>query len=260
MPRPKRGLVIADLHCGHWVGLTPKSWDSPKLKRNYPQHYKMRRQIWDWYKKNTSEKWDFVILNGDAIEGKGEKSGSTELIETDRLQQVEMAKACLQTLRYDKLFISYGTSYHTGAKEDFEDKLAKDETLKCEKIGGEDNLNVNGIIINYRHHVGRSTIPHGRHTSLARERLWNLLWAERGEYPKATFVIRSHVHYYNFCGGGGWTAITTPALCGYGSKYGGRRVTGAVDIGVVILDIIDKDNYKWNVPILRMPYQKPLSV
>ena len=155
-------------------------------------------------------------------------------------------------------FLCHNTPYHTGQLEDWEDAVARD--VGAEKIGGEDVIDVNGLIINYRHHVGRSTIPHGRFTPVAKEMLWNLLWAERDEYPKADVLIRSHVHYHVYCGSPGWLAMTTPALQGYGTKYGGRRMSGTVDIGMVVFDVRGKERYTWMAELLRLPKKPPISL
>jgi hypothetical protein len=192
------------------------------------------------------------------IDGRGEKSGSTELLVTDRLKQAMMAAEAIKSFNVPKIYMSYGTGYHTGTLEDIEDIIA--DKVSAVKIGGEDNLEVNGAVINYRHHVSRSAVPHGRHTAIARERLWNVLWAERGEYPLANIIIRSHVHYHKYAGGAGWVAMTTPALQNYGSKYGARVVSGTVDIGFVVLNIWNKGEWAWEAPILRMPMHEPMSL
>jgi len=255
---PKRGLVISDLHCGHKIGFTPPRYD-------YETEYNMnlfqtRRMIWDWTHKEAKKRgpYDFMIVNGDCIDGRGEKSGSTELLTVDRLVQCNMAAEAIRSFKVPKIFMSYGTGYHTGTLEDLEDIIA--DKIGAAKIGGEDNLDVNGCIINYRHHISRSSIPHGRHTAVAKERLWNVMWAMRSEYPQAQIILRSHVHYHSYAGGPGWVAMVTPALQNYGSKYGSRIVTGEVDIGFVVLEIKSKEDFSWDVPILRMPMHEPLSL
>ena len=256
----KRVLVISDFHSGHVLGLTHPGFDYESGRKTETAHYQVRRTIWNWYKEKVkSLKPDIVIMNGDAIDGKGEKSGGTEQITTDRDEQCEMALAGLQAIpRRPKFFMSYGTGYHTGNLEDWEDIIARE--IRAEKIGAEDTISVNGLNINYRHHIGRSGIPHGRHTAVAKEKLWNNIWSERGEYPKADVILRSHVHYHNYAGGPGWLAMTTPALQGYGSKYGARRCTGTVDVGIVHFDIKGKDDWTWKAHILRFPAEQPLSV
>ena len=251
----KRVLVISDGHCGHDLGLTHPSDDFD----DGTAHYLVRRTIYNWYAPLVKRlKPHIVIVNGDAIDGDGKKSGGTEQLTTDRLKQCKMAVKTLKVIPgKPKFFMSYGTGYHTGDDEDFEDIIA--ELIGAEKIGAEDTVNINGLLINYRHHIGRSSIPHGRHTAVAKERLWNLMWAERGEYPKADVIVRSHVHYYDFCGGIDWLGLTTPALQGYGSKFGARRVTGTVDVGLVYFDIWSKERWEWKAHILRFPAAEALQ-
>jgi hypothetical protein len=258
MAKEKNLLIIADLHDGHKVGFTPPRFD---FKTEFNEKlYNHRRMIYKWVHKEAKKRgpYDAMIINADCIDGRGEKSGGTELLTTDRLVQCKMAAEAINSFNVPKKFMTYGTPYHTGKLEDFEDIVA--DLVGAEKIGGEDNLEVNGCVINYKHNIGRSSIPHGRHTAIAREHLWNIMWAERGEYPLAQIIIRSHVHYYGGAFGAGWVALTTPALQSYGSKFGTRQVQGTVDIGFVVLRIKNKEEFSWEAPILRMPYQKPLSL
>jgi hypothetical protein len=176
----------------------------------------------------------------------------------DRDEQAEMAEEPIKLPRAKHIVMSYGTAYHSGKTEDWENQIAK--AVGAAKIGSEDTIEVNGLLINYRHHVGSSTIPHGRHTAIAKEVLWNQLWSLRGEYPRADVLIRSHVHYHRYAGAADWLAFTTPCLQGYGTKYGGRRMSGTIDLGVVWLDVYSKDKYTWDRKILRMPYHEPLAL
>ena len=248
----KRVVVISDLHCGHVVGLT-----HPDFNPSYPrgsERFKLavrRRELYKFYtdRMEKLQPIDILIVNGDAIDGKGPRSGSTELLTTDRDEQVEMAAVAIREAKAGQIYISYGTPYHTGKEEDWEDLVAKE--VKADKIGSHDWLDVNGLILDYRHHVGSSSIPHGRHTAPARERLWNVLWAEWDEYPKSDVLIRSHVHYLSYNGAFGWLVLTTPALQGMGSKYGARRMSGTVDFGLVHFDIRGKGDFSWDYHILK---------
>lgn len=258
--KSKKGMIISDLHCGHDVGLTYPSFDADRGSEKRRYHYDTRRYIWDWYEDTVKSlpRLDFLIVNGDAIEGKGKYSGGTECLTTDRDEQAEMAIAAINVKKAPKIFMSYGTASHTGETEDWEDVIARQ--VHAEKIGGEDTIVINNLRINYRHHISRSSIPHGRYTALAREKLWNNLWAERDEYPRADVLIRSHVHYAVYCGTPDWLALITPGLQGYGGKYGARRMSGTVDIGVTYFDIASRDDYKWGFLTLRMPMKPAIEL
>lgn len=254
----KRVLVISDLHCGHFAGLTPPDWNDAPQKNSEQRFmlYRARRTYWKFYK-DTVDKLkpiDVLIVNGDAVDGKGQRSGSTELLTTDRTEQVDMATACIEVVEAKKVFMSFGTPYHTGVNEDWEAEIAK--AVNAEKIGGEDWINVNGLVFNYKHFVGSSSVPYGRMTAIAKERIWQILWNEYGEYPKADVLIRSHVHYFGHCGGYRWLAMTTPALQGVGSKYGKRKMSGTVDFGVVSFDVESKEEWSWESHILKSKSEK----
>lgn len=255
-----RGLLWADFQCGHEIGLTPPNWDAERGNARHRELYKVRRYNWDWIDSTIKkyQPFDFTILDGDAIDGKGEKSGGTEQLYMDRDDQAEMAVDILKRYKLGDLFMAFGTAYHTGSSEDFERDVAKE--ANAIKIGAEDNISVNGCTINYKHYIGRSSIEHGRHTPIAKERLHNLLWAERGEYPKANLIVRAHVHYYKYCGGYDWAAMTLPAACAYGTKYGTRIMSGLVDCGFIVVQINKNGGLSWTPELLRFPLKRPISV
>jgi hypothetical protein len=262
----KRVVVISDLHCGHRFGLTHPDFDArpqtPDSGSSAWKRYKLRRKCWRYVEQKAVELQpiDVLIVNGDCIDGKGKKSGATELLTTDRNVQVEMAVVAIQEFKAANVVMSFGTPYHTGVGEDWEKQIYKE--VGALKIGGHDWLDVNGLVFDYRHFVSRSSIPHGRHTAVARERLWSLLWAERGEYPKSDIILRSHVHYYAFCGGTGWLAMTTPSLQWYGSKFGARASSGEVDFGFVHFDVESKNDWEPDAHILRIksPRQQVIKI
>jgi hypothetical protein len=247
-------LVAADLHSGHQVGLTHPDFERKPAdtKSKQYKYYKIRQEMWKWFAETVAslQPIDVLMVNGDAIDGRGEKSGSTELLLIDRNEQVECAAACINECKAESVLMSYGTPYHSGQIEDYEDLLAKQvNALKVESHGFAE---IGGVRFDYRHHVGNSSVPYGRFTPIAKEKLWALLWAERGEYPDSTVLLRSHVHHFDFCGGVDWLAITTPALQAYWTKYGTRRLSGTVDFGLVWFDIEGKDKWSWDYRVKRL--------
>ena len=245
----KRVVVLADFHCGHVVGLTPPQHNerSERTKASAA----VRSVYWDWFAGELKSLGpiDLLIANGDLIDGKGEKSGGTEQLTADREVQAEMAADVIKFCKPRNVTITYGTSYHTGRDEDWE-KVVADE-VGARKIGSHDYIEIAGLVFDTKHHIGGSQIPHGRYTAIARERLWNQLWAERGDYPKADVIIRSHVHYFAFAGGPGWLGIVTPALQGAGSKYGTRIPSGVVDFGFLSFEVRSREDYQWRVHLLE---------
>ena len=248
----KKLLILSDTHCGHVIGLTPPEYND--RSDNTKELADLRDKLFDWTMKEIHKigKVDLTVFNGDAIDGKGERSGSTELVTADRNDQNEMAISFLQRMNTKDMLMTYGTAYHTGVTEDCEDAIAR--RLGCD-VSATQDVNINGKVFNFRHHVGSSTVPYGRSTQVKKERLWNQLWAERGEYPKADIIVRSHIHYFDYSGNADYLAMTTPALQGYGSKYGSRRCSGIIDFGFVHFEIDSKGSASWTPHILRMAYK-----
>jgi len=221
-------LIVSDFQCGHKNG----------LRKGNGKH-------WNYFigEVKSLGKIDLCLVNGDLIEGRGQRSGGTELITTDRLQQSELAVEILEEINATDYLFTYGTTYHVGSDgEDFEDQIAKHFKAK---IGGQQFFSINGLMFHAKHKISGSTIPHGRFTALARQKVWNLFWSEYKQVPKANIFIRSHVHFYDFCGGYNWLALITPGLQGWGSKFGERECEGTIDFGIVHMDIEDQRSWTW---------------
>jgi len=216
--------------------------------------WKTRRFCWDWFVKEmeaikAEASIDLAIVMGDCIDGKGVKSGGTELLTADRFEQCDMATAVIEQADAKAIVMCYGTPYHSGLSEDWEDAVAK--AVNAKKIGGHDFVDVNGLIISYKHFVGASSVPYGPFTPLAKARFWNLIWAEHDEYPKADVILRAHVHQFLHCGTPDYTCFVVPALQGYGSKFGSRKPEKKVDFGLLPLDIKGKNDFSWKEKILK---------
>ena len=245
MKDTKRVLVITDLHCGHTAGLTPPEWwnDSPyfaQLKRE-------QKEQWDFFSGVVQNvgKIDVLFVLGDAIDGKGKRSESTELIVVDEVKQADIAKACINHIPFKKGFFVRGTPYHVGTGNDFEDIVADHFSAP---IDNQLWVDVNGITFDLKHKIGGSSIPHGRSTSLAKEKLWNREWVEMEGQPKADIFIRGHVHYFNFCGSENYLAMTAPPLQAPKTKYGSQQCSGTVNFGVLVFDVPENatlDDVQW---------------
>lgn len=244
-----RVLACGDLHCGHVAGLTPPDWRIPRGR--HPALHRLQERGWaDWLEMvKAVGPVDVAIVNGDLIDGPGDKSGGTEELTTDPLEQVDMAVAALAPIKPRRGWVfTYGTAYHTGTRADYETGVAR---AYGASIGSHEWCEVDGVIFDCKHHVGGSQVPHGRHTAVARDRLWNLLWSEHGEQPRAAVYIRSHVHYHGYSGGPGWLAMTLPALQQAHTKFGGRRCSGTVDWGFVTFATAKGEVTSWQAHVVR---------
>jgi hypothetical protein len=248
----KRVLVMSDTHCGHVVGLTPKE----NQLQDGSKYADIEREMWDWYvtELDKYKPFNILIFNGDAIDGKGDRSGGTELLTTDRNKQVDMAMKVIAQTEAKDIRLVYGTPYHAGKDEDWEKVLA--DKLGC-KVESHGFYSVNGCIFDVKHKIGSSSIPHGRFTAIAKDALWNELWSLRGMQERANIVIRSHVHYYAMAEDATKTAFITPGLQGFGSKFGARVCSGTVDIGFIVIDVEDNGEWSHDLSIKAGSTEKP---
>jgi len=245
MGRLKRVGIFADLHCGHFAGLTHPNWFVSAGTERGKGIRVMQQDAWRSFRRllKKTGPFDIAIWNGDLIDGRGERSGGTELVTTDRVEQCDMASRVVQITGAKTNIFTRGTPYHTGHLEDWENMIANE----CNGVIGDHKfVDVNGLILDVKHKVAGSSIPHGRFTSAAKDRFWNLVWADREDgQPRADVIIRSHVHYHIFCGDFDWLALTTPALQLAATKFGARQCSGTVDWGFITFDVKNKENWTW---------------
>lgn len=253
----KKGIIISDLHCGHRTGLCPPAWQY-KSGGWQEKYSKVQKACWNWFisKIDSIGPVDIVMVNGDSIDGKGYRSGGSEQITTDMLIQSEIATYCIDRTmsKNTKLVMTKGTPYHTGEGEDYEEIIA--DNLNAIEIGAHVFPKVEDVVFDLKHKVGSSGIPHGRATALKKSALWNKIWAEANEQPDADVLIRSHVHYHQACYDPdfGWQ-MTTPALQGFGSKYGSLQCEGRVHFGFIEF-AVDGDKFSWQPHIAKLGIHK----
>lgn len=256
MSKTKRMVVVSDFHSGHEYGLTPPDYFRSGVGLA-AKTGAFERELWKFYTTalDSLKPVYLLVVNGDAIEGKGERSGGVELITSDRHIQVRMAAEAIKYADAENVRITYGTKAHVGKEEDFEAVFRDIFKDRHVALHGHDFFSVNGVKVDVKHKVGASTIPHGRLTPLAKARLWNVVWnSEHERQPKADIIIRSHVHNFNYCGAGDWLAMSTPALT-YNSHYGVRECEGVVDVGLVVFDF-NEEGYEWRPVLAAFPELK----
>ena len=228
----KRTVIISDAHCGHNIGLVPPPWHD---KVDDPELATAQIGLYDFYRAAIKllNPIDLLAHNGDAVDGRGERSGSLEILRVNRFVQQSMFVYAVGEANATDILMTIGTGYHVGSLEQFERPIA--EQLDA-KIGGHEWATVGGVTFDFKHKVGSSQIPHGRSTAVKRERLWNLIWAERKNNPKSDVIVRSHVHYFDYSGARDYLAVVTPALQGQGSRYSTLDCSGTVDFGLLWFD------------------------
>uniref|UniRef100_A0A6M3LG50 Calcineurin-like phosphoesterase n=1 Tax=viral metagenome TaxID=1070528 RepID=A0A6M3LG50_9ZZZZ len=259
MRKSKYIVIASDQHSGHIIGLTPPKW----FKTGKKKLAKYEARLWKFYKELLKElpRIDHVIVNGDLVDGKQNKTKGLELITTNVKEQCEIAAQSIIMLGANTVEIIRGTRYHVGQDEDYEDQvlpMLREQGYKSRELGIQDHgyFEIGGIILDIKHKISNAQLPHTKGTPLGREKLQNLLWYEHGEIPLAKIIVRSHVHNYCHLSGwngrvGEWHSITTPALQGLGGSYGVRECSQTIDWGLILIEITPKGNVKID-PLIRL--------
>ena len=254
-----RICFVSDFHCGHRVGLTPPEYQNAICGEKY---YRTQIALWNYYEQaiKSIQPIDVLCVNGDAIDGRGERSGSSELIAINRHKQCDMASECILIAEAKIVAMVRGTLYHVGQLEEFEDIIAKD--VKALKIEDHAWYDINGVIFDVKHKPGgTSNVPHTSGTAITMDHLWNLVWHDHNEeQPRADVTIRSHLHKFDAHLNDVWLGIYTPALQGMGSKFGAKECRKLVHFGIIWFDVFkDPKNgkrYTWDWKIARLEEHK----
>jgi len=246
MTKAKTVIMMGDLHSSHRAGLT-----HPAYQYGNDSMARLREEMWKWYAEQVKDlpKPHLVVINGDAVEGRAQANGGMELLTTEMIKQTEMATAAIKVWDAKNYAMSYGTNYHTGKYENYEDIIAKE--LNC-KAKNHVFLEVNGVKFDIKHKVGGSGIPHGRHTATAKADTWNMVWADEKLQPRCDVFIRSHVHFFQYSGNSSKLRMTLPALQAAATEYGARQCEGYVDFGFVVFTIHEDGSYEWEPRIRKL--------
>jgi len=239
-------LIDGDMHCGHYTGLTPPDWWWPE-KSDIPWRQKIatyQRWAWKTYCSYLKEMGPFTkhINLGDCIDGKGLKSGGTELLTSDRTEQCDMAGVCIKKSGVKDIVITKGTTYHAGASEDWEEQVAND----CgAKIGCHEYITTNGVTISARHFVGGTQNPKSKATSILGEQVNNDQWArEYTDHPRANIFLRGHVHRNVVIDEPKTLSIICPGLQGW-TKFGAKICGLFVHFGIIVIEITPAGSRSW---------------
>lgn len=233
-----RVFIGSDPHCGHAAGLTPPEyWYEAETRMFSHRVIQQQRDLWLYYTSHLEpyKPIDVAIWSGDMIDGKGTRSGGTELLTTDRNKQCGMALIVARQPEADMVYMVYGTPYHTGDAEDWEKLIAA--PLKA-ILSGQLFVKIGDMIFDIKHHLGSSSVPYGDMTAPLKDMTWNqVIYATNGEQPRADVIIRSHNHKFRYTKKDKTHVIVTPGLQGWGSKYGVRKISRSIDFGFLIMDI-----------------------
>jgi len=270
----KRGIVVSDIHCGSIYGLLPphfRIFDESFKEQNAGQEYLWACWI-DYCKRAKEFSPDFVIVNGDVVDGSQRKSQGAELSLVSPDDQVKAAIDTLQELRRRlpkaKFYFTQGTPYHVGEWGGHEEGIAAALDATAYKSVGTGNLcrevlwlKTEEVIIEAAHHITPSQGFY-RLTSLDREGQWSSMSGKDSTkgVPKADLLIRSHVHYFGIAEHASKQIVTTPCWelqTRYMRKNSVHRMHP--DIGGIKVEIDGKAKKRGEAPcrIIKELYDLP---
>lgn len=250
----KRVGIFSDLHTGHKTGLChPDWWGGGRRCVNELE------RVWTWFKQSLKEvgPLDCAVLNGDAADGPGVKSGQ-ECIISDLNQQQLCVAEIIRTINAPIVYMTFGTPVHVTTRQGYELEKGIADILKI-AIKRQIWLKVDDFILDIRHHpAGNSQVYPGN--PLVKERESNLKWHMEGVQPKATHIIRSHTHrMYEVREPNRWHGIACPSLQGM-TAYG-SRLSNVVHHGWGVLDFSTKGDWPiWKVTELPRKKERIFSL
>jgi hypothetical protein len=259
----KRGIVVSDIHAGSIYGLQPPkfgTFSGVTVEQNVGQRFLW--ECWlDFAQRAGKFKPDFVIVNGDVVDGPQRKNQGAELSLIAPGDQVKAAIDVLRVLRAKtpkaKWYFTQGTPYHVGEWGDHEEAIAGalgatpylslGTGVLCREVLW---LSTEGVILEAAHHISGGTGFY-RLTSLDREAQWSALSgkdATKG-IPRSDLLIRSHVHNFAYGEHASKQVLTTPCWqlqTRYARKHSVHRLHP--DIGGIMIEVDGSAKLKGEAP------------
>ena len=241
-------VVLSDLHVGSNFAVMPRKtfcsegdrWVTPNT---------LQEDLIGLYE-GLVEEWkapDILVLNGDLMDGKGQKNFGNTVWSGNFDDQIEACETLVDMWGAKKIYVVRGSEYHMSRQGDpAEEALAK--RVGAEPIGStlsayELFLKVEGVTFHFAHHLASTRVFQYRATALAREIAMGLLNASHKH--KTDVVVRSHVHYAWETGSPNHLGFTTPAWQVQTPYMSKLSPSGAIpDIGGLRFTV-DGDGFDW---------------
>lgn len=211
--KPLNRIVFSgDWHCGSRWGLIPPDW------QQQPHCSYAASWMWDAWLEYwaTAKRPDLLCLMGDLIDGTQYRSEGTTLLTSSLQEQVEMAMAVFEAIparkRPHKIIRVRGTAYHEshhGPLAVFDEKFNVYKPLTPEQEIVLDIKLPDDRVLNVKHTPeGSAALYLG--TVQDRELLWAKVTEINGGIPKATFLVRAHLHMMGRHDGHGKVLVNNP--------------------------------------------------
>ena len=201
----KTFLCTGDNHVGSMLALAslePQLSDGSTFKPTKV----MKRLYAAWLEVKDSlhcKQPDLMVCNGEPCDGANPKQLGQQSWTTDIEAQMQDYMKLMKHYNYQKLLFTRGSIYHTtlGATN-FEEILANrmPRVMKYKAHGGSGstdffaNVEANGKVFNFSHHIGFSKGLQTRAAALSRE-MANMHY-EADKLGKVDVIVRNHVHYF----------------------------------------------------------------
>jgi len=212
-----KGLVTGDWHVGSAFGLFPDDFTlstGARVRLNTGQKY-----LLDCYHKMLArlpKRLDFVIFNGDLVDGLARKVEGRWRVEPDPDFQVKAALELAQPIarRARAVYVTRGTPYHSGSGSSGDELFAREIGAVQDPMGHYawswiPALDVGGIRLDIAHH--RSVFMRYEASVGEREIQFDKIVAEIKGSP-SDLIIRSHGHRFFFLNMEGSLFVAVPAF------------------------------------------------
>ena len=240
--------IESDLHVGSQFGLA-----NPRLVGD--AYHECAEILFYWREKTIREigKVDVHICLGETTDGPGRKT-TLEQWTCDMEEQAIHTAELLAMWDCEDYRLCYGTVYHRGegSKTDrmVVDKLKVLHNRRAD-IKDIQRLDINGVKINARHHVGASSTPSGKWSQLAKSATQDYLRGCYREYPGADLYLRAHTHEYAYVGNDMYAAYNNPAMQWPLGEYGLKIDRVWYTMGLQKLTITEDGEWTMKAYILR---------
>ena len=269
----KSVLVINDVHVGATTAICSPQ---PVISENGTTYKpnKLQKILYNfWMSCRDSLKNgptpDYLIINGEPINGGNPKSRGRDNWTTNIFDQAEDFKKLLKNgVKYHKLYYTRGSDYHVsidGGSTPIEEWIAKETNAipYSNFISGQFrfsnyflDLKVNDKYFNFTHHIAGSKWASYRPMPLARE-MMNLSLDSGRLFPykeKPNFIVRAHTHSYVHIGfkhSFGWVNGCWKYPDGF--LYKGGLAGTTPDIGMLEIIVESNGSEEWSYKFHTIP-------
>lgn len=201
-PQTYTAAILADIHAGCMFAPWPSGFqDSRGGKYEVNEAMQYLNQCWQ-NGLDACPALDFLLLNGDVIDGKQPKQEGRYLVEPSPNWQAKAAWVLLQPWKKKlkpggRVYATRGTEYHENDGETWTNWLMNELKARPDKWKRRAwpwlNLDIGGVKVDIYHR--QSFFLRYKTTSLARELEFDVLASDL-KGGKADLIIRSHIHNF----------------------------------------------------------------